>query len=108
MRFVVMFVLSFGLLLHGQTAGKPVDSATQSDLASFKAFIEQHPVALAALQKNPSQLGTSQFARSHRRVGEYVAAHPKLVEEIKANPEFVQGSAPRARAVTVGARRVNR
>lgn len=90
-RFVLVLVLSFGLFLHAQNAGKPGDSATQNDLTNFKAFIEQHPVALAALQKNPSLLGTPEFAKSHRRVGEYVAAHPQLIEEVKANPKFVAG-----------------
>jgi hypothetical protein len=90
-RIVLMFVLSFGLFLQGQTASKPGDSASQSELTEFKAFIEQHPHALAALRNNPSQLGTPQFAQNFRAVGQYVAAHPKLIEAFKANPKFVEG-----------------
>ena len=90
-RIVLIFVLSFGLFLQAQTASKPGDSAGQSELASFKAFIEQHPHAVASLKSNPSQLGTPQFAQTFRAVGQYVAAHPKLIEAFKANPKFVEG-----------------
>jgi hypothetical protein len=90
-HFVLIFVLSLGLLLNGQTASKLDNNTVQSDLANFKALIEQHPVAIEALKANPSLLGTPQFARSHRRVGEYIAAHPNLSEEVKANPKFIEG-----------------
>ena len=97
----ITLVLFTALLVNAQ-APTPTDPAVARDLAEFKAFIEQHPVALAEFKKDPSKLGTPEFARNHRRVGAYVAAHPKLVEHIKANPKFVEGLSPKRRGGTGG------
>jgi hypothetical protein len=80
----------FSALASAQTAMQPAAN-DQSELKNFQALIQQHPKALAELKKNPSALGTPQFASRYRRVGQYVQEHRKVVDQVKANPKCFDG-----------------
>jgi hypothetical protein len=74
--------------ISGQTVSKPSNQADQRELIQFRAFIASHPVALAELKKDPSQIASKDFAARHRRVGQYIREHPAVVQAVKSNPRF--------------------
>lgn len=92
-RFAVLLVLFtlHSVALAAQTASKPAEKTYSQELTQFRAFIEQHPRALAELKQDPALISSPDFAKSHRVVGQYLADHPKVKDEVKANPGFFEG-----------------
>jgi hypothetical protein len=76
--FAVVLVLAFGWSAM----------AADDELALFKTFIEQHPRALEELKRDPSLIGSPDFAKEHKVVGEYLAKHPSVKGRVKAVPHF--------------------
>jgi hypothetical protein len=74
--------------LVAQPASKATSEAYSEELTQFRAFIAQHPRALAELKKDPSLISSPEFVKSHRVVGQYITNHPKVKEGVKANPDF--------------------
>jgi hypothetical protein len=79
--------------IAGAQTNKFASTNDPSELKNFQTLIQEHPHALAELKKNPSALGTRQFAKEYPRVGRYLEQHPGIVSQVKANPKFFDGLA---------------
>jgi hypothetical protein len=85
--FLLLAVLGAAAWAQG---GSPANTSAsdRDELAQFKTYIQQHPRALAELQKNPQAIQTAAFAEDFRGVGQYLAQHPRVKELLKSNPKF--------------------
>ena len=76
--------------LFPQAAQKQSAPAESQEASNFRAFIVQHPRALAELKKDPSLVSKPAYSQDHPVVGQYLAAHPKVKDIVKANPKFFE------------------
>jgi hypothetical protein len=84
----ILAVTFSGAVLAQLANDKPAGDPMKKELELFKAFIQEHPRALAELKKDPSLIRTKEFADQHQVVGEYLEQHPKIKDELKKYPNF--------------------
>lgn len=92
-RFVVAALLAQAVCagVQAQSSGTKSDAAMTKELDEFRVFIQQHPRALAELQKDPSLIRTAAFAEEHQAVREYLENHSAVKEELRKYPNFFDG-----------------
>jgi phage-related protein len=66
-------------------APQPSD-ITRSELASFDAFLDNHPEISEQLRANPSLVNDRDYVNNHPALQAYLQEHPQVREEIKENP----------------------
>ena len=92
-RFVVAALLAQAVCASvvAQSSGTKSDAAMTKELDDFRVFIQQHPRALAELQKDPSLIRAAAFAEEHQAVREYLENHSAVKEELRKYPNFFDG-----------------
>jgi hypothetical protein len=80
--------------LLAQSSGAKSDPAMTKELDQFRVFIQQHPRALAELQKDPSLIRTAAFSEEHQAVREYLENHSAVKQELRKYPNFFDGLRP--------------
>lgn len=90
MRYGVMALLLVlgGLSIAAAAQSGTISSADANEMAGFRAFIVEHPRALALLKKRPWALQTAEFAEDFRSVGDYLAKHRRVKALVNNDPHF--------------------
>jgi hypothetical protein len=80
-----------GAIAAPACAGPPVDpDVTRQQVATFDAYLDQHPVLARQLQANPALVNNQEFLEHHRGFADFMRDHPRVREELREHPgQFV-------------------
>lgn len=63
---------------------------TRQEVATFDAYLDQHPALARQLQANPALVNNEEFVEHHREFGEFMRNHRRVREELREHPgQFV-------------------
>jgi hypothetical protein len=66
----------------------PNPDVTQGEVASFDAFLDNHPDLDKELRSNPSLLSDKNWVQNHPDLQAYLNSHPAVRNEIAENPSY--------------------
>jgi hypothetical protein len=73
-------------------AGPPAmdPDITRQEVATFDAYLDQHPALARQLQANPGLVDNEEFVEHHPDFAGFIRAHPRVREELREHPgQFV-------------------
>ncbi len=71
---------------HTPPPAPQASDITRSELASFDAFLDNHPEISEQMRANPSLVNDRDYVNNHPALQAYLQEHPQVREEIKENP----------------------
>ncbi len=70
--------------IHSNSKTRKPDMIAEA--ARFEAFLQANPQIAAALEKNPSLIGSADFMAKYPALMAWLKDHPNVAKELKANP----------------------
>ncbi len=81
-----------GAIAAPALAGPPAidPDITRQEVATFDAYLDQHPALARQLQANPALVDNEEFVEHHRDFADFMQDHPRIGEELREHPgQFV-------------------